>query len=633
MTVNRIADYALIGDCHSAALVGRDGSIDWACFPRFDSPAVFCAILDARIGGSWSLDAPGATQAARAYVPDTNVLVTTFTTPTGLLEVTDCMPLERSDPGEPRRVKAHTAIMRRARCTAGEVEARMRLAPRFEYGGWLPRFRQTSAWTADVVGGADALYVHATRPVEVTDTAVAASFHLRQGEEVWIDAVWRPSYEPKIQSSDPAEHAREGARRLDATTAFWQSWLGRCAYDGVYRDAVRRSALALKAMTYAPSGAIVAAPTTSLPEELGGRRNWDYRYTWIRDATLTLTSLFVLGFREEADDFKFWLERTGAGRPEDLQIMYGIRGGRSLPELELPHLAGHRESAPVRIGNGAVKQLQLDAYGQLLEAAWLYAKAGGELTDSNWRFLTGLVEIVCQRWQKPDQGIWEIRDEPRHFTHSKANCWLALHRGIQIAVATGLPCEHERWARERDRVRAYLLQQAAPDGWFQQAAGNQVPDASTLLLPAMGFVPTRDPLSLQTIAVVRRSLERDGLLFRYLAPDGLAGGEGAFLLCSFWLLDCLTHAGELDEAEALLERLLRCANDVGLFAEEVDPGTGEALGNFPQAFSHMALVGSCAHLTAARQGRIPDGAHDYAELALDRLLEGRARAVNAPRDT
>ncbi len=618
--MNRIADYALIGDCHSAALVGRDGSIDWACFPCFDSPAVFCALLDARCGGSWSLNAPASTEAARAYVPDTNVLVTTFTTPTGVLEVTDCMPVERTDPGEPRRLKAHAAIMRRARCTAGEVEAQVRLAPRFEYGAFLPRFRQTSPWTADIVGGADALYVHATRPLETTDDAVTASFRLRQGDEVWIDAVWRPSYEPKVQTMDPAEHAREGARRLDATISYWRSWLARCWYDGAYRDAVHRSALALKAMTYAPSGAIVAAPTTSLPEEIGGRRNWDYRFTWIRDATLTLTSLFVLGFREEAEDFKFWLERTGAGRPEDLQIMYGIRGERALAELELLHLAGHRGSGPVRIGNGAVKQLQLDAYGQILEAAYLYARAGGELTESNWRYLTGLVEIVCQRWQKPDQGIWEIRDEPRHFTHSKANCWLALHRGVQLAVAAGLPCDTSRWARERDKIHAYVLEQEAPDGWFQQAAAQHVPDASTLLLPAIGLLPTTHPLMKQTIAVVRRSLERDGLLFRYLTPDGLAGGEGAFLLCSFWLLDCLTHAGQLDEAEALLQRLLAFANDVGLFAEEVDPETSEALGNFPQAFSHMALVASCAHLTAARQGRIPEGAHDYAELALNRLL-------------
>jgi GH15 family glucan-1,4-alpha-glucosidase len=618
--MNRIGDFALIGDCHSAALVGRDGRIEWACFPRFDSPAVFAAILDDQRGGAWSIAATGTTRISRAYISDTNVLVTTFVTPTGTVEVTDCMPVELGDPGEPRRTRAHAAIMRHVQCVTGTVEVTTELAPRFEYGSFLPRFRATSACTAEIVGGADALYVHATRALATTDLAVTGRWLLAAGEAAWIDAVWRPSYEPKAQSTGAAEHAVEGARRLDATIAFWRTWLGRCTYDGVHRDAVRRSALALKAMTYAPSGAIVAAPTTSLPEEIGSHRNWDYRYTWIRDATLTLTSLFVLGFDEEADDFKFWLERTGAGRPEDLQIMYGIGGERWLPELELPHLAGHRGSLPVRVGNGAVKQLQLDAYGQLLEAAYLYCKAGGTLSDSNWKFLAGLVEIVCHRWQKPDQGIWEIRDEPRHFTHSKANCWLALHRGIQIALRYDLPCDRARWIVERDRVRAFVLEQTAPAGWFQQAAGHSVPDASTLLVASLGLLPTTDPLVLETIDVVRRSLERDGLVFRYLSPDGLTGGEGAFLLCSFWLVDCLTHAGRVDEAEALLERLISYANDVGLFAEELDAMTGEALGNFPQAFSHMALVTSCAHLTAARQGLIPDGAHDYAELALDRLL-------------
>ncbi|HEU0035965.1 MAG TPA: glycoside hydrolase family 15 protein [Kofleriaceae bacterium] len=618
--MNRIGDFALIGDCHSAALVGRDGRIEWACFPRFDSPAVFCAILDAERGGAWAITATGTTSSHRAYVGGTNVLVTTFVTPTGTAELTDCMPVEQTDPAQPKRTTPHASIMRRVRCTAGTVEIVVELAPRFEYGSFLPRFRLTSEVSADIVGGADALYVHATRPLAITNNAVTARWQLAAGESAWIDAVWRPSYEPKLQTMDAADHLAEGERRLDATIKFWRTWLAGCKYDGVHRDAVLRSALVLKALTFAPSGAIVAAPTTSLPEEIGGHRNWDYRFTWIRDATLTLTSLFVMGFVQEADDFKFWLERTGAGRPEDLQIMYGIGGERWLPELELPHLAGHRGSAPVRIGNGAVKQMQLDAYGQLLEAGYLYAKGGGTLTESNWAFLAGLVEIVCQRWQKPDQGIWEIRDEPRHFTHSKANCWLALHRGLQLAAMRGLPCDRTRWETERDRLRAFIVEQCAPNGWLQQAAGHAVPDAAALLVPSLGLLPSDHSIVRETVAVVRRSLERDGLVFRYLAPDGLAGGEGAFLLCSFWLVDCLTHAGQLDEAEALLGTLLGHANDVGLFAEEIDPATGEPLGNFPQAFSHMALVTSCAHLTAARKGLIPPGAHDYAELALDRLL-------------
>jgi GH15 family glucan-1,4-alpha-glucosidase len=620
--MNRIADYALIGDCHSCALVGRDGAIEWACFPRFDSPAAFAAILDHERGGAWRIDVAGKIETSRAYVPDTNVLVTTLTAATGVLEVTDCMPVE-PDVREPHTLRRYGAIMRRLRCITGTVEVSLEIAPRFEYGAFVPRMRLTGEVSADIIGGADALYVHATLPLAADDRAITARWRLAAGEQAWIDAAWRRSYERLSQTLDPETHAREGARRLDATIAFWRAWIARCPYDGIHAAAVRRSALALKAMTYAPSGAIVAAPTTSLPEEIDGERNWDYRFTWIRDATLTLTSLFVLGFVDEADAFKLWLERTGAGRPEDLQIMYGIGGERALPEIVIPHLAGHRGSAPVRIGNGAVKQMQLDAYGQILEAAYLYCKAGGAITETNWRFLAGLVEIVCTRWQKPDQGIWEIRAEPRHFTHSKANCWLALHRGVQLAHATGWPCDVARWEVERDRVHAYVLSQAAPSGWFQQAAEHAVPDTATLLVAALGMVPTTHPTMLETIKVVRRSLERGGLLFRYLAPDGLGGGEGAFLLCSFWLIDCLTYSGQLAEAEAMLEHVLGYANDVGLFAEEVDPTTGEALGNFPQAFSHMALVTTCAHLTAARDGAIPEGAHDYAELALDRHLARR----------
>ena len=625
--MNRIGDYALIGDCHSAALVGRDGSIDWACFPRFDSPSVFAKILDAERGGHFLLAGRRSREIRRAYVDGTNVLTTTFICDGGVLEVTDCMPVEPFETEDPYDVRTHQSILRRARCTDGSVEVLVDLTPRFEYGSFTPRFRLTSPVTADIVGGSDALYVHSTRPIEIAGDAVRARWRLDAGQEVWIDATWRRSHVPKTQTTDPEAHAREGARRLDATIGFWRDWLKQCWYDGDHTEQVKRSALALKAMTYAPSGALVAAPTTSLPEQLGGERNWDYRYTWIRDATLTLTSLTTMGFIKEADAFKFWLERTGAGRPEDLQIMYGIRGNRALPELELAHLDGHRDSRPVRVGNGAVKQLQLDAYGQILEAGYLYTKIGGELTASNWTFLAGLVDIVCERWRQPDQGIWEIRDEPRHFTHSKVNCWIALDRGVRIAERLRMPAPVARWALQRDQVRDYLLEQAAPDGWFHQAVGHPVPDASTLLVPASGLLPSTHPLALETVAVVRRSLEIDGLVYRYLTPDGLQGGEGAFLLCSFWLLDCLTFSGKLDEADELLARLLGLANDVGLFSEEVDVHSGEQLGNYPQAFSHMALVLSCAHLHAAKTQGLPDGAQDYAEVAADRLL---ARAAPTP---
>jgi GH15 family glucan-1,4-alpha-glucosidase len=618
--VNRIADYALIGDCHSAALVGRDGSIDWACFPRFDSAAVFTKMLDAAGGGAFRIAPRGAGPCRRSYLDGTNVLVSTFETPGGLLEITDCMPLDRFDPENPSSVAAHHSIMRRVRCINGEVQVDVRIDPRFEYGSFVPRFTQSATHAVEIVGGADALYVQSTHPLQATEDAVEAAWTMRAGEEAWIDAVWRVSYEPKHQHGDPLRYRVEGNRRLQATIDFWRAWIARCGYEGSHSAVVHRSALVLKALTYAPSGAIVAAPTTSLPESIGGARNWDYRYTWIRDATLTLTSLFVMGFTDEADAFKGWLERTGAGRPQDLQIMYGVGGERTLPEMVLAHLPGHRDSAPVRTGNGAVKQLQLDAYGQILEAAYLYGKAGGSITESNWRFLAGLADIVSERWRHPDQGIWEIRDEPRHFIHSKLNCWIALDRAARIARENHIAAPLERWERERDAVRSYLLEQAAPDGWFHQAVGHPVPDASTLLVAASGFIPSDSQLALGSIDAVRRSLEENGLVYRYLSPDGLPGEEGAFLLCSFWLVDALIYGGRIDEAEGVLERVLGLANDVGLLAEEADPASGEPLGNFPQAFSHMAAVLSCAHLAAAKRGEIPSGSLDYAEAALDRRL-------------
>jgi GH15 family glucan-1,4-alpha-glucosidase len=617
--MNAIGDYALIGDCHSAALVGRDGSIDWACFPRFDSPSVFGRILDHDSGGHFSIAARELRDCRRHYIEDTNVLITEMQTGEGVVEITDCMPVLASDPAQPAKVRAHHSIVRRARCLAGSIVLEVSVAPRFEYGLFVPRFRMTSDRTAEIVGGADALWISASRPLEQQDEAIVARWEMAAGEEIWMEAAWSSSHEIRNPSEMPGPPELE--QRLNETISFWRAWIAKCWYEGEHTEVVRRSALVLKALTYAPSGAVVAAPTTSLPEHLGGHRNWDYRYTWIRDSTLTLISLFILGLREEADDFKTWLERTGAGRPQDLQIMYGICGERSLPERALDHLSGHESSAPVRIGNGAVKQMQLDCYGQILEAGYLYCKAGGELTADNWRFLSELADIVSERWRDPDHGIWEIRDEPRHFVHSKLNCWLALDRAGKIAALLGDKEAVQKWSGRCEAIRVYLMEYAAPSGWFHQAVGHSAPDAATLLIPALGFLPTTHPYVTGTIERVRKDLENDGLVHRYLNPDGLSGGEGAFLLCSFWLLDCLTHSGRLDEADALLDKLLSYANDVGLYAEEIDPNTGAALGNFPQAFTHMALVLSCAHLSAAKRGLVPfDGAHNYAELALDRLL-------------
>ena len=618
----RIDDYALLGDCHSAALVGRDGGIDWACFPRFDSPTVFCRILDARRGGTFRVAPEGAFRSTRQYLEDTNVLVTTFTTRGGVLELTDCMPV-KPDLAHGTRVGTRHALLRRVRCLAGEVPVRVVVAPRFEYGAFVPRISLTSPNTAELVGGADALWVTATRPLEAREDALRARWRLRAGEEAWVEVAWTPSLVERSLKDMPSPEVMH--RRLEETVTFWRGWIARCAYEGEYMREVRRSALVLKALTYAPSGAVVAAPTTSLPEEPGGERNWDYRYTWMRDTSLTLISLMVLGYQEEVLAFRHWLRRTSAGRAKDLQIMYDLRGHRLLPEVELPHLSGHRGSRPVRIGNGAVKQLQLDVFGEMLEAAWLYAKMGGVLSLADWDFLRGLVEEVCVRWRQPDQGLWEIRDTPRHFLHSKLFCWVALDRAVRMARARRLPAPVGRWVRERELLHDSLMHEGARAGWFPQAMGTEAADASVLQLPALGFLPPAHPLVLRTVERVREQLERGGLLYRYLAPDGLHGGEGTFLLCSFWLHDVLVHAGRTEEAQELLRLLLGLANDVGLYAEQAVPGTGEALGNFPQAFTHMALVSSCAQLSAARGTRRPrPEPYDFADFALTHHLGRRS---------
>ena len=621
--MNKIQDYALIGDCHSVSLVGRDGSIDWACFPRFDSTSVFAKVLDAEQGGFFQI-APGQNEPeiTRAYIPDTNVLVTTFRTAEGVLELTDCMPVGAFDPERPAAVRSYSSILRKLVCTEGQVDARCMIAPRFEYGSFTPRFRLATDRTAEIVGGADALWVAASHPLDIYHDSIRANWSLRAGDEILVEVAWSESFVERAPEEYPTPADLQA--RLDDTLQFWKDWLGSCRYSGEFDAPVRRSALALKTMTYAPTGALVAAPTTSLPEEIGGERNWDYRYTWIRDTTLTLNSLLVLGFRPEMDAFRHWLRRTTASRPQDIQIMYGIDGRRSLPEIELSHLKGHRGSVPVRIGNGAVKQLQLDVFGSMLEAAWLFVQAGGTVTQTNWEYLRGLADTVCVRWREPDQGIWEIRDEPRHFVHSKLLCWVALDRALSMARTLDLQGPLDHWENDRNEIHDYLINEVAADGWFPQYTGGTAADASCLLIPAMGLIPPDHPITLATIAEVRRQLETDGLVHRYKqkdATDGLAGTEGAFLLCSFWLLDALIHSRQLQEARSLLEKLISLSNDVGLYAEEVDEHTGEALGNFPQAFTHMALVTSCAHLTAAEQGLLPESgtAYDFSAFALNVL--------------
>ncbi len=619
--MNRIGDYGMIGDCHSLALVGRDGSIDWLCFPRFDSPSVFARMLD-RDAGYFCVAPAGDVQSVRrTYLPSTNVLATTFVTSHGELELTDCMPVGPFDAGRPTAVEHRGSVLRRARCRSGRLEVMVDLRPRFEYGIVLPRFTATTSRTGAIVGGPDALWVRASSDLHVDRQHVTARWELAAGDEAWIEVEWTPAVNHSPHDS-AGDHAADMARRLTETIGFWEAWLDRCSYAGDHERRVHRSALVLKALTYAPTGAVVAAGTTSLPEWIGGGRNWDYRFTWIRDATLTLASLALLGYLGEAAAFKGWLERTCAGRPEDLQIMYRVTGERLLPELTLGHLGGHRDSAPVRIGNGAAGQLQLDSLGQLLEAGYLFGRAGGELTVENANFLRRVAELAVRDWRRPDQGIWEIRDTARHFVHSKLNCWMALDRAVRLAEAGQLEGDLDLWRAERDAVAAWLHAEGSPDGWYVQAAGHPLADAAALLIPALGFLPPGHPRVLSTIDVVQRDLSAGGYVHRYRSPDGLPGDEGAFLMCSFWLLDALTHAGRLDEAEVLLDRLFGLANDVGLYAEMVDPSTGEQLGNTPQAFTHMAVVTSCSAISAARRGQLPpsDQAFSFVEAALLRRL-------------
>ena len=609
--MGRIADYAVIGDCHTVALVGRDASIDWWCPARFDAPSVFARILDPD-AGHCSITIGERRAGSRTYVQDTNVLTTVLSCDDGDLEITDCMPVAPFDHDNPSAVTTSACILRRVRCLSGEVEAVVDVSIKPDYA------------RPDSTAERGAITVHATRPLDATADGYHARWSLSAGDSAWL------RIDGPGAAGEPLEQ-HDAAGKLMTTIGFWRDWLSGCTYRGAYEDVVRRSALVLKSLIYAPTGAVVAAPTTSLPEAIGGGRNWDYRYTWIRDATVTLISLRVLGYRAEADAFKAWLERTAGGRPDRLQIMYGIDGEADLPEITLDHLRGHRDSQPVRIGNGAAKQTQHDSYGQLVEAAWLYVRGGGTLTPRNRRFLAGLVDVAAVRWREPDHGIWEIRADPRQFVHSTLHCWVALDRAVELVHAEQLDGDVEHWVDERDACRAHLLDLAKRCGWFPQASGSDVyeaaADAAALLVPALGLLPSDDPAVVATVERVTEQLSERGLLLRYKADDGLLGGEGVFLLCSFWLVDVLTHQGRIREAADLLEHLIGLSNDVGLFAEEADAVSGEALGNFPQAFTHMALITSSAHLTAARERRIPEPgvAHDYAGSALARLVaEGRA---------
>ncbi|MFF3348077.1 glycoside hydrolase family 15 protein [Streptomyces sp. NPDC002779] len=583
----RIEDYALIGDEQTAALVGTDGSVDWLCLPRFDSAACFARLLGDEENGHWRIAPTGAERCTRrAYRPDTLVLDTEWETDQGAVRVTDLMPQRDRAPDLVRIVEG----------LRGEVTVRSTLRLRFDYGSITPWIRRSDGHRV-AVAGPDSVWLRSEPQVRTwgADHCTYSEFTVAEGESVAFVLTWHPSHEPRPALVDPYAS-------LATSVSDWQAWAAHCRYDGPHRDAVVRSLITLKALTYAPTGGIVAAPTTSLPEELGGVRNWDYRYCWLRDSTLTLGALLAAGYQEEAEAWRNWLLRAVAGDPADLQIMYGVAGERRLPEMELPWLAGFADSGPVRIGNEAVKQVQLDVYGEVMDSLSLARSSGLPSNPQMWALQIALMDFLCSAWRQPDEGLWEVRGGRRQFVHSKVMVWVAADRAVRaVERDPHLEGDVDAWRALRDEVHREVCEKGYdPErNTFTQYYGSRELDASLLLIPRVGFLPPDDPRVIGTIDAVRDELCHGGFLRRYSpeeTADGLPGSEGTFLACSFWLADALHMIGRGKEARELFERLVVLGNDVGLLAEEYDPVAGVQLGNFPQAFSHIGLVNTALAL-------------------------------------
>ncbi|MEC4673206.1 MAG: glycoside hydrolase family 15 protein [Nitrospirota bacterium] len=606
MSYKGIGDYGIIGDLHTIALVGTDGSIDWCCLPHFDSPSIFAAILDHKQGGHFKIAPIQEGNQRQMYLPETNILLTRFFQEDGVGEMTDFMPIESDAPGYiPKRHQ----IIRMVGVVRGQVRFRLTCAPAFNYG------RDTHSVT---IQGNNALFrsngvmvgLVSPIPLESREGETFAEFTLSEGQQLTFFLEYLNSDQPEKLFVTP----ESGDIAFQNTSAFWQRWLAQCEYSGRWRETVHRSALTLKLLTYAPTGAIVAAPTTSLPEALGGPRNWDYRYTWMRDAAYTVYGLLRLGFTMEAGRFMEWLNaRCNDLNPDgSLQLMYGIDGRREIPETELLHLDGYRSSKPVRIGNAAATQLQLDMYGTLMDAVFHYNKHGSSISFDLWMNLCRLLDYVCNNWESPDEGIWEVRGGRRHFVYSKVMCWVALDRGIRLADQRGFPGNRARWTHERDRIYIDVMERGWNEqvGAFVQHYDTTALDAANLIMPLVFFVSPTDPRMISTLDRTLEQLTMGSLVYRYrigeAAPDGLEGDEGTFSMCTFWLVEALTKAGRLREARLIFEKMLSYSNHLRLFAEEVSH-TGEQLGNFPQAFTHFGLISAATNLDHAlntRQGNI-----------------------------
>lgn len=585
-----IKDYALIGDCRTAALVSKAGSIDWLSLPRFDSPSVFAALLDQEIGGRFSICPVGDFSVSRRYIPGTNVLETTFQLDSGVLRLTDLMPVAKEE-DKGRVLRPDREILRKIECTAGRVDIEVAYEPRFEYATVTPRLKQQGRLGIVGESRAAVLLLRSDMPLVIRGDSSGADAHfsMRSGDRRYASLTFA-SGEPAIVP--PLGEAAEA--KVTDTIEWWQEWIGQCQYRGPYEDAVERSALTLKLMTYAPSGAIVAAPTTSLPEQMGGVRNWDYRYCWLRDASLTLSALFELDFNAEGAAFLDWLlHATWLTHPE-LQVLYDVYGESRVPERELEHLEGYRRSSPVRVGNGALNQLQLDVYGEVVDAAFEFVARGGRLDRFEARMLVGLGEVVSTKWQEPDEGIWEVRSGRHHHTHSKVMCWVALDRLLKLADQGLISVPEEAFEEERSRIREAIETYGFNDelnSYVSIFEGDRV-DASLLLMPLHGYISADHPRMKSTLQLIQERLGHNGLLYRYShnVDDGLPPGEGAFGICSLWAISVAAMQGKQDEARRKFEQILDYSNDVGLLAEEIEPGTGNALGNFPQAFTHIGLI-------------------------------------------
>ncbi len=588
----RIEDYGLIGNLATCVLIGRDGSIDWCCFPHMESPSVFAAILDVEKGGHFSIKPRESSLGQQTYVDRTNVLQTTFETPSGVITITDFMPLTgHSDP-------QHQAILRKVACLQGSVDLEIEFKPRFDYARAVPSVEPAlegvvAPWQDHV------LFLQSPYPLEVYGGEARGTFTINEDESHWFSL--------RYGDRDPLSPA-ECESLLDTTTQFWSEWAhdcqrDRCIFRGPWHDHVVRSGLVLKLLTHPQTGAIAAAPTTSLPEVIGGVRNWDYRFAWIRDASFTVQSLYSLGHVEEARQYFRWLSGLCRefGDHENhlhIQVMYGLHGELDLEERELDHLSGYRGSAPVRIGNAAAQQIQLDVYGELINAVYETRGYGEETSQGDWQFIRKIANTARETWDTEDSGIWEVRGGPRHFTYSKLMCWVALDRSIRMAETVGFDAPLEEWKRTAAAIRRAILERGFSQtlNSFVQALDSEVLDATSLLIPVLGFLPPDDPRVRGTIEATLDHLTVDGLVYRYTGDDGLPGKEGAFVLCTFWLVDALVMSGQLGKAEELLLGILEHASPLGLFAEEIDPESGDQLGNYPQAFSHVGLMSSALRL-------------------------------------